>query len=401
MANFLYRARDRGGEILQDRTEGTSVAEVAATLRRRGLLVIEVRELGRARDGLWPFGGVGPVDLAVFTRQLATMVGAGLPIVRALRALSAPSGGHRLLPAISAVAGDVEAGASLSQALARREVFPRLYVEMVRAGEVGGMLDDVLLRLASQLEKDQELRRKMKGAMAYPATVLLLALLATVFMLVFVVPVFARMFEDLGGELPLPTRLAMGLSDLLTGPGGLLLALCCSGVGALFVRWRRTDEGRKAWGRFALALPFGLGGIARKVALARFARTLAALGAAGVPILEAIEVTARSCGNPVVEEALMRVREAVRVGVPMHQSLEDEPVFPEMVTRMISVGEETGELDTTLVRIADFYESEIDATVKALASIVEPIMIVAVGAVVGGIVVAMYLPMFRIFDLIG
>ncbi len=377
------------------------MAEVAAALRRRGLLVIEVRELGRARGGLWPFGGVRPVDLVVFTRQLSTMVGAGLPIVRALRTLSAQADGHRLRPIISALAGDVEAGTSLSEALGRREVFPRLYVEMVRAGEVGGMIDDVLLRLASQLENDQELRRKVKGAMAYPATVLLLAALATVFMLVFVVPVFARMFEDLDGQLPLPTRIAMGLSDLLTGPGGLLLALCCAGLAALFVRWRRTDEGRRAWGRLVLALPFGLGGIARKVALARFARTLAALGAAGVPILIAIEVTARSCGNPVVEEALMRTGEAVRAGTPVHQSLEAEPVFPAMVTRMISVGEETGELDAMLVRIAGFYESEIDATVKALASVIEPIMIVVVGAIVGGIVIAMYLPMFRIFDLIG
>ena len=378
--------------------------DVVATLRSRGLLVIEVRELGGARTSIGrPFRRVGAGDLALFTRQLATMVGAGLPIVRALRALStqADGRGHGLRPVVSAVAAEVEAGASFSAALGRHAVFPKLYTEMVLAGEVGGMLDDVLLRLASQLEKDQELRRKVRGAMAYPATVLALAALATVFMLVFVVPVFASMFEDLGGELPLPTRIAMGMSDLLTGPVGLLAALCCAGAAALFVRWGRTGEGRKAWGRLSLALPFGIGGVARNVALARFARTFAALGTAGVPILQAIEVTARSCGNPVLEEALMRSREAVRAGAPMHRSLEAEAVFPAMVTRMISVGEETGELDTMLSRMADFYESEVDATVKALASIIEPLLIVVVGAIVGGIVVAMYLPMFRIFDLIG
>lgn len=397
VAVYTYRARDQSGEILRDTTEGSSVAEVVATLRRRGLLVIEVHEQGIGR---WRFGGVRSSDLVVFTRQLATMVGAGLPIVRALRALSGPSDAHRLRPDISAVASDVESGTALSVALGRRKVFSGLYVEMVRAGEIGGMLDRALSRLASQLENDAELKRKVKGAMAYPVTVLVLAVFATAFMLAFVVPVFARMFEDLGGDLPLPTRIALGLSGLITGPVGAALALGCVGAAALSVRWGRSDGGRRAWGRASLALPLGLGDVARKVALARFARTLGALGAAGVPILQAVEVTARSCGNSVVEEALMRGREAVRAGASLHRALEKEPVFPPMVTRMISAGEESGELDTMLARIADFYESEVDATVKALSSIIEPVMIVVVGAIVGGIIVAMYLPMFRVFELI-
>ncbi len=402
MAVYDYKARDGRGGILEDRTEGRSVAEVAAELRRRNLLVISVREQRAARSLVFElFDRVTTDDLVVFTRQLATMIGAGLPLVRALHALAEQAEKRRLRDVVSGVRADVESGAALSAALAgRRDVFPNLYVEMVRAGEVGGVLDEVLPRLASQLEHDRELKRKVKSALAYPATVLALALLAAAFMLVFVVPVFARMFEDLGGVLPLPTRIAMGLSDLVVGIGGVVLLVAGSLGVIAFLRWRRTEVGRRAWGRLSLSIPLGIGQVVRKVALARFARTLGALATSGVPILQAIEITAGSSGNPVIEEALLAGRDAVRVGAPIHRALEGG-VFPPMVTRMISVGEETGELDSMLARIADFYEAEVDATVKALTSIIEPLMIVVVGAIVGGLIVAMYLPMFRVFELIG
>ncbi|MGH3144548.1 MAG: type II secretion system F family protein [Rubrobacter sp.] len=403
MATFTYKARTRQGEILRDNVEGSDVMSVAAELRRRGLLVIDLEEqsVGQ-RDILEPFRKPGLVDLVVFTRQLSTMINAGLPILRALDVLSQQTENSKLRLVVVGVRRDVEAGLALSEALDRHpQVFARLYVEMVRAGEVGGILDEVLLRIAAQLEGDQDLRRKIRSAMAYPTVVLVLAILAASFMLVFIVPVFARMFEDLGGTLPLPTRIAMGLSDLLTGVLGVLLYAALGTCFFGFMRWKQTESGRRIWGQVSLRIPFKVGDVVRKVALARFARTLGTLTAAGVPILQAMEITASSSGNWTVQNALLKSRDAIREGIPIYRPLEDEPVFPPMVTRMIAVGDETGDLDGMLAKVADFYESEVDATVKALTSIIEPIMVVVVGGIVGGIIVAMYLPMFRIFELVG
>jgi type IV pilus assembly protein PilC len=271
---------------------------------------------------------------------------------------------------------------------------------MVRAREAGGILGEVLLRVVEQLEKEADLRRKVKSAMTYPIIVLVLAILAASFMLIFIVPIFANMFEDLGGTLPLPTRLAMGISDILTGIFGVFVY---AGMGAgvfLLLRWKGTERGRKVWGRVSLKIPLKIGDIVQKVALARFARTLGTLSAAGVPILQALEITATSSGNYVVENALLRSLDAIREGIPIYRPLEGEAVFPPMVTRMIAVGEETGEIDGMLQKIAEFYEAEVEAAVKALTSIIEPLMIVVVGGIVGAIVISMYLPMFRIFELI-
>ncbi len=402
MPVFTYKARDRSGEILQDRIEGNDAMSVASALRRQGLLVIDVKEQGLGqKDILEPFKRVKHSDLVVFTRQFATMIDAGLPIVRALYVLSEQTTNEKLKETIEAVRKEVEAGLALSEALEKHpKAFSTLYVEMVRAGEIGGMLDDVLLRIADQLEKDQELRRKVRSAMTYPTVVLVLAILAASFMLIFIVPIFARMFEDLGGTLPLPTRVAMGLSAVLTSPFGILIYAAMGAGVFLFLRWRKTRNGREALDPAMLKIPFKIGDIVQKVALARFARTLGALSAAGVPILQALEITATSSGNLVIERSLLKSREAIREGLPIYQPLEKEPVFPPMVTRMIAVGEETGDIDGMLAKIAEFYESEVDASVKALTSIIEPLMIVVVGAIVGAIIIAMYLPMFRIFELI-
>ncbi len=402
MALYTYKARTRQGEILQDKVEGSDTLAVVSELRQQGLLVIDVKEQNVAqKDILEPFKRVKLGDLVVFSRQFSTMINAGLPIVRALHVLSEQTENPKLKEVVVAVRKDVEAGLALSEALEKHpKVFDRLYVEMVRAGEIGGILDGVLLRVASQLEGDQALRRKVKSAMTYPTVVLVLAILAASFMLIFIVPVFARMFEDLGGTLPLPTRIAMGLSDVLTSVFGVLVY---AGMGAgvfAFLRWKKTENGRKVWGRAVLRIPAKIGDVVQKVALARFARTLGTLSAAGVPILQAIEITATSSGNWVVERALLKSRDAVREGLPIHRPLEGEPVFPPMVTRMIAVGDETGDIDGMLAKIAEFYESEVDATVKALTSIIEPLMIVVVGGIVGGIIVAMYLPMFKIFELV-
>jgi type IV pilus assembly protein PilC len=402
LAVFEYKARTRRGEVLQDKVEGNDTASVVSGLRQQGLLVIDVKEqsVGQ-KDILEPFKRVTADDVVIFTRQFATMINAGLPIVRSLNILSEQAANKKFEDVIVDVREDVEAGLSLSDALEKHpKVFNRLYVEMVRAGEVGGILDGVLLRIADQLEGDQELRRKVKSAMTYPTVVLIMAILAAAVMLIFIVPIFAQMFEDLGGTLPLPTRIAMGLSDILTGIGGLLVGALLIGGVFFFLRWKNTEQGRKVWDPIVLKIPAKIGDVVQKVALARFARTLGTLSSAGVPILQALEITANSSGNYVIENALLKSRDSIRQGIPIYTPLEDEPVFPPMVTRMIAVGEETGDLDGMLSKIGDFYESEVDATVKSLTSIIEPLMIVVVGGIVGGIIVAMYLPMFQIFELI-
>jgi type IV pilus assembly protein PilC len=402
MASYTYRALDTQGEIVQDKTEGSGTMAVAHELRQQGLLVIDVKEQGAGQtDILAPFKRIKLDDLVVFSRQLATMINAGLPIVRALYVLSEQTENPKLKDVVVAVRKDVEAGSSLSEALEKHpEVFSRLYVEMVKAGEIGGILDGVLLRLADQLERDQDLRRKIKSAMTYPIVVLILAFLAASFMLIFIVPIFAKMFQELGGTLPLPTRICMLISNILTSFWGVLVYAGIALAGVMFLRWKKSESGRKVWGRAVLRIPAKIGDVVKKATLARFARTLATLSAAGVPILQSIEITATSSGNWVVENALLKSRDAIREGIPIYKPLETEPVFPPMVTRMIAVGEETGDIDGMLTKIAEFYESEVDAAVKALTSIIEPLMIVVVGGIVGAIVISMYLPMFEIFNLI-
>jgi type IV pilus assembly protein PilC len=402
MAHYTYRAMDKQGEIVQDNLEGSGELAVAHELRQQGLLVIDVKEqsVGQ-KDLLAPFKGIRLADLVVFSRQLATMINAGLPIVRALYVLSEQTENPKLNDVVVAVRKDVEAGLSLSESLEKHpKVFSRLYTEMVKAGEIGGILDGVLLRVADQLERDQDLRRKIRSALTYPIVVLVLAILASSFMLIFIVPVFAKLFQDLGGTLPLPTRIAMGASDILTSLWGVLVYAGMALAVVMFLRWKKSESGRKVWGRAVLRIPAKIGDVVKKATLARFARTLATLSAAGVPILQSIEITATSSGNWVVEKALLKSRDAIREGIPIYKPLEEEPVFPPMVTRMIAVGEETGDIDGMLTKIAEFYESEVDAAVKALTSIIEPLMIVVVGGIVGAIVISMYLPMFKIFELV-
>jgi type IV pilus assembly protein PilC len=402
MALYTYRALDQQGEVVQDKTEGSGTMAVAHELRQQGLLVIDIKEQSVAqKDILAPFKGIRLKDLVVFSRQLATMINAGLPIVRALYVLSEQTENPKLQEVVVEVRKDVEAGLSLSEALEKHpKAFSRLYVEMIKAGEIGGILDGVLLRIADQLERDQDLRRKIRAALTYPVAVLVLAILVTSFMLIFIVPVFANIYEDLGGTLPLPTRICMIISSILTSFWGVLV-YAAMGLGVyLFFRWKKTERGRKVWGRVVLRIPAKIGEVVQKAVLARFARTLGTLSAAGVPILQAIEITATSSGNWVVENALLKSRDAIREGRPIYKPLEEEPVFPPMVTRMIAVGEETGDIDGMLAKIAEFYESEVDAAVKSLTAIIEPIMVVVIGSIVGAIVISMYLPMFMIYDLI-
>src|ERR687889_869769 len=324
MALYTYRALDKQGEIIQDKLEGSGTMAVAHELRQQGLLVIEVKEqTAGQRDILEPFKRIKLGDIVIFSRQLATMINAGLPIVRALYVLSEQTENPKLKDVVVAVRKDVEAGLSLSEALEKHpDAFSRLYVEMVKAGEIGGILDGVLLRLADQLERDQDLRRKIRSALTYPVVVLILAILATSFMLIFIVPVFAQMFQDLGGTLPLPTRICMLLSNILTSFWGILVYAGMALAVVMFLRWKKSESGRKVWGRAVLRIPAKIGDVVKKATLARFARTLGTLSAAGVPIMQAIETTATSSGNWVVERALMESKEAIREGIPLYKPLE-------------------------------------------------------------------------------
>ncbi|WP_119067900.1 type II secretion system F family protein [Rubrobacter indicoceani] len=405
METYRYRARGRDGEILTDSIQARDLDAAAGRLKDRGLLVIHVeRQSGGERPRFREiefFGRVRTGDIVVFTRQLATMVEAGIPLVRALSVLGDQSESPKFGEVISSVRRDVEGGSSFSDALRKREdIFGRLYGEMVRAGEYGGSLDGVLLRIATQLEREQTLRRQVRAAVTYPVFVLVASVVAAIFMLTFVVPVFEGMYADLGGELPLPTQVAVFLSDTLIGFAGLVLLGACV-AGALWIRRRLASEaGRARLQALLLRMPLGFGKLMRKVALARVSRTLGSLVAAGVPVLVAIEITASASGNAVVEAALLRSREAVGRGAEINAALAAEGIFPNMMTRMVAVGETTGNLDGMLSKVADFYEAEVESAVASLTSMIEPVLILLVGGIVGATIVSMYLPMFRVFELI-
>jgi type IV pilus assembly protein PilC len=403
VATFTYTAkRERGGPFSGE-LAGDSKAAVVAELRRKGFTVLkldEKRTLPNLSELLEGSTRIKARDKAIFARQFATMINSGLAVLRALYILEEQTQNARLKKIIKAVRGDVEAGMPLSDAMAKHPVaFDRLYVAMVRAGEVGGALDQTLNRLATQLEKTDSLRRSVKSAMTYPIMIAAFAILVMVGMLLFIIPVFANMYKDLGGQLPTLTRLMMGLSNMLKGYWFIIFPVLILFVWAL-MRLKNTEQGRRGWDRLKLKLPMKLGPVVQKIAVARFSRTLATLVSSGVPILQAIEITGKTGGNSVIEEAMVDVKESVRSGETIAKPLARVAVFPPMVTHMISIGEETGALDAMLNKIADFYEDEVDAAVKSLTSIIEPVMMMFVGGLVGLIVISMYLPMFNMMNLV-
>jgi type IV pilus assembly protein PilC len=321
-----------------------------------------------------------------------------MTILRALYVLEAQTENKILMEAIVAVRKDVEAGLPLSDALARHpKIFDPLFVSMTRAGETGGMLDESLIRVADQLEKADSLRRQVKSAMTYPAVVLTFAGAVLLALVAFLVPVFIGVFKQFGGSLPPITKATVMLSQAITGYWFVMIGLTVGTVYA-FRKWKRSEWGRPQWDRFRLRVPMKIGDIVQKVALARWSRTLSALVSAGVPLLQALDITGKTAGNNVIEQAMAGVIESVKSGGTIAEPLKDSPVFPAMVSHMVSVGEETGSLDTMLSKIADFYEDQVDAAVKALTSILEPVMIVIVGGIVGFIVISMYLPLFKVYD---
>ena len=401
MSTYVFKAIDLVGQHAKGEVDAESKQSVADQLKAKGLIVLEIAEKGRASKDIelpW-MNRIKIGDLAILSRQLATMVSSGMTILRALYVLEAQTENKKLAEVLVDVRKDVEAGLPLSDALERHsKVFNPLFVAMTRAGETGGVLEDSLLRIADQLEKEESLRRQVKSAMAYPIVILTFAMVVMLAMVAFIVPVFAGVFEELGdAKLPAMTRFTMGISDAVTGYWYLLI-LATGGLVFAFIKWKKTPKGRGMWQRFLLRVPFKIGDIFQKVALARWSRTFSALMGAGVPLLQAIDITARTAGNIVVEEAMANVTTSVKAGGTIAQPLMDSPVFPSMVGHMVKVGEETGALTTMLSKIGDFYEDQVAASVKALTSILEPVMIVIVGAIVGFIVISMYLPLFSVYD---
>ena len=402
---FTYAARDRSGKLVNGELQGDTPAVVAGKLREQGLTPVAVKagpEADRLRREV-KIPGFGDrvklKEVAVFSRQFATMINSGLTLLRSLAILAEQAEGKELARILGEVRSDVERGTALSVAMARHpKAFDRLFVAMIRSGEVGGMLDSVLLQMATTVEKQVELRRKVKSAMTYPAAVGALVVLIALAMLTFVVPMFENMYADLGGTLPFPTRVLLVLSGAVTSFWYLVVA---AGVGGVFAvrRWIGTEAGRRRWDALKLRLPV-FGPLVHKTALARFSRSLSALVQSGVPILEALGIVSETAGNAVMADALDEARAAVAGGEQLSRPLAAHPVFPPMVVQMMAVGEETGATDELLEKIADYYDREVEATVEALASLIEPLLIVGMGLTVGGLVVALYMPMFNIVQLL-
>ena len=405
MTTFAYKVLDSRGAQATGEIEGDSKAAAAATLRNKGFTVLDLNEVktGLAQMDIGAaFQKIKSKDLTVFSRQFATMVNSGLSMLRCLYVLEEQTPNKKLSKVIGEIRQDVEAGISLSDALEKHpNVFSKLYVSMVRAGELGGILDEVLSRLATQLEKEDQIRRAVKSAMVYPVVIGTFAILVLIGMVMFLIPIFAGMYKELGNaKLPLLTRVMMNASTLFRSWWGLVvLAVIIFAVWGIR-RLKRTERGRQVWDRFKLRIPMGIGEIIRKLAISRFSRTLGTLITSGVPILQAIDITGQAAGNSVIEKAMKEVEVSVKEGQSITEPLRKEPVFPPMVTQMISVGEETGSLDAMLSKIADFYEDEVNASVKSLTSILEPILMLFVGALVGTVVISMYLPIFNMMNIV-
>jgi type IV pilus assembly protein PilC len=401
---FQYKVKDKTGKLVEGSLEAENAQLVVSKLRSMGFVPIEIEQQGGPgvhRELKIPglSDRVKLKDVAVFSRQFATMINSGLSLLRSLYILAEQTESKALAEIVNQVRMDVEKGSSLSAALAKHpKAFNRLYVSMVRAGEVGGALDSVLLRLADTIEKQVELRRKVKSAMTYPTVVAILVLTIVTAMLLFVIPMFQNIYKELGGTLPVPTQVLINISSVCRR---FWYIIFFGEIGAAwgFRRWINSEEGRKRWDAIKLRVPI-FGKLVRKTALARFSRTLSALVRSGVPILESLEIVADTSGNHVVAEAVRDTQGAVKRGDPLSKNLENHEVFPPMVVQMMAVGEETGALDDMLDKIADFYDQEVEATVDALTSLIEPLLIVVMGVCVGGMIISLYLPMFNIIKLI-
>ncbi len=401
---YAYRVKDKDGKVRKGEMEGSSSDKVAIALRGQGFqpITIEEKKSGGLNSDVNIPGitdRIGFKDVAIFSRQFATMINAGLSLLRALSILADQTDSPALAKIILEIKSDVEKGTSLSQAMEKHpKAFNHLYTAMVKAGEVGGVLDDTLLRLADTLEAQAELRAKIKSAMMYPVAVFGLVVVIVTAMLIFVVPMFESLYADLGGTLPVPTRMLLIISGALTSYWYIIMA---AGVGMwfMFKAWVKTEAGRATFDAIKLKIPI-FGNLIHKTALARFSHTMASLTRTGVPILQAMDIVTETAGNAVVAKAVQDVKASVSEGESIAGPLQSHPVFPPMVVQMIAVGEETGALDTMLEKIGEFYDSEVQAMVEGLTSLIEPLLIVVLGATVGGMLISLYLPMFKIVELV-
>ena len=402
MATFSYNAINAQGIELDGLVAASDSASALEQLRSRGLLAERITEIseGAEREGAGRFKTVKPKSLQIFSRQFATMIDAGMNVVSALVILEQQTSDSALAVVISQLREDVESGLLLSEAMAGHpKVFSRLFVAMVEAGEAAGILDIVLDRAALQIEKEQQIKRKVKGALVYPCVVLVFATLVLIAMLLFIVPVFIKIFQQLHGQLPTLTQYVLYASNALRGYWFIIFPLAAVLIVGLR-RARKTEKGNAMWDRFRLKVPLKIGDTIQKIAIARFARTLSTLVSSGVDIIKALEITGQASGNVVIEEALVDVRKSVREGSTIADPLIADPIFPPMVSQMVRIGEETGELEKMLGKIADFYEDEVEVAIDGLSSMIEPLMMILVGAMIGIILIAMYLPMFKMLKLV-
>lgn len=399
---YLVKARSRSGRLVESRMKALSEADALSRVRQQGMtpIAVEVAGKGLRREVSLGKGRVKTKDLAIFSRQFATMLSSGLPILRCLAILADQTQSPRLRDLLTELREQVEKGESLSEALAHHKEFPPLMTSMVRAGEVGGFLDSTMVEIADSLEAEVRLRGRIKSALTYPVAVGVIAVVITTGMLVFVVPVFSELFSSFGGELPLPTQLLVNLSNLVKNPLFFAPVLGVLIGSALWYRRNKSSPRVRAvvdpW-KFRLPV---FGALFQKVALARFTRNFSTLMHAGVPILGALDIVGETSGNVVITRAVASVKDSVRQGTGIARPLSEHPVFPDMVVQMIAVGEDTGALDEMLRKISDFYDQEVEATTEQLMALIEPIMIMVLGAIVGGMILAMYLPIFKIFELV-
>lgn len=399
---YKYNVRDKTGKVINGKLEGENREAVATKLRQMGYIVLDLEEDRIAQLNKIQFGtSVKTKDVTIFARQFATMINAGLSLTKCLSILADQVESKELRDVISQLNKDVEAGQSLSEAMMKHpKIFPPLFYNMVKAGETGGVLDEVLLRVADLMEQDAQLKGRVKSAMMYPMVISILVVVVVIAMMVFVVPTFIDMFAGAGQELPLPTQVLVSASNYIASIKGVITAIVLAILFVIFKQWTNTSSGKFIWDGIKLRMPVA-GNIIRKTSVARFTRTFGTLVSAGVPILSAMDIVADTAGNEVVTRALKTARGAIKEGETIAKPLSESPVFPGMVVQMVAVGEETGALDQMLTKIADFYDEEVGTAIDGLASAMEPIIMVVLAVVVGGIVIALYMPMFQSVTMVG
>jgi type IV pilus assembly protein PilC len=402
MATYTYSVRDKTGKVIKGKLDGENKEAVQSRLAHMGYIILELDQAGGlALLNQINFGGgaVDAKDVAIFARQFATMISAGLSLTKCLTILGSQTESATLRSVITQIGKDVEAGQSLSEAMAKHpKAFPNIFVSMVRAGETGGVLDEVLARVADFLESDQALKAKIKSAMTYPIAMGCLVLGVMAAMMIFVVPTFEKMFKDMGGKLPAITQMLVDISHLVASIWGVIIAVGIFAVIQTF-KWWSSGPGKTIWDGAKLNMPV-FGSLTRKIALAKFTRTFGTLVSAGVPILSALDIVADTAGNNVISDAVKHARNAIKEGETIAKPLSESKMFPSMLVQMIAVGEETGALDSMLTRVADFYDEEVSTATDGLTSLIEPLMMASLGVIVGGMVIALYLPMFTVITLV-